>query len=126
MNDIAYMNRKIYGSQMGYLLVDETVVNWSSRFKLLPIKLNSSDHIKTRFITIKDSQTGRKESVEVYSGYAETTILCQTYNNNFTIWEAMLRDGILKGKVEINDHQLERILSPVLGDNNDSLLHKMS
>lgn len=58
--------------------------------------------------------------------FFETTLLCLTYNNNFTIWEAMLREGILKGNVEINDNQLDRILSPVLGDNNDCLLHKMS
>ena len=48
MNDIVYMNRKLYGSKLGYLLIDESVVNWSTRFKLLPIKLNFTDHIKTK------------------------------------------------------------------------------
>ena len=48
MNDIIYMNRKIYGNKIGYLLVDESIVNWSTRFKLLPIKINYPDVIKRK------------------------------------------------------------------------------
>ena len=39
MNDIKLMFKKVYTEQVSYLLIDETVVNWSSRHKLLPIKL---------------------------------------------------------------------------------------
>ena len=39
MNDILIMFKKVYMDQVAYFLIDETVVNWSSRHKLLPIKL---------------------------------------------------------------------------------------
>ena len=39
MNDILIMFKKVYTDQVSYFLIDETVVNWSSRHKLLPIKL---------------------------------------------------------------------------------------
>ena len=39
MNDILIMFKKVYMDQIAYFLIDETVVNWSSRHKLLPIKL---------------------------------------------------------------------------------------
>ena len=61
MNDIIYMNRKIYGEKIGYLLVDESIVNWSTRFKLLPIKINCPDVIKRKQISVKNSSTGEIE-----------------------------------------------------------------
>lgn len=39
MNDIHRMFKTVYLDQIDYLMIDETVVNWSSRHKLLPIKL---------------------------------------------------------------------------------------
>ena len=52
MNDIMYMFKKVYGDNVGYLLIDESVVNWSTRFKLLPIKLNQNDHINVGMVNI--------------------------------------------------------------------------
>ena len=48
-----------------------------------------------------------------------------TYNNSFTIWEALIRKGLLEGTVEISNYQLERICNPVLADKNCNILHHL-
>ena len=39
VNDIRLMFKKVYSDYLSYLLIDETVVTWNSRHRLLPIKL---------------------------------------------------------------------------------------
>lgn len=65
----------------------------------------------------------KNESKIIYDGYEETEFLCLAYNNDITIWEALIRKGLLQGQVEITDNQLDRICNPYLGDNNNNLLH---
>ena len=46
MNDIRLMFSKVYSkNHLSYLLIDETVVNWGSQYRLLPIKLQEPDYI---------------------------------------------------------------------------------
>jgi hypothetical protein len=40
------------------------------------------------------------------------------YFDDFNIWEALIRDALVEGRLEINDYQLVRVLTPVLYDNN--------
>ena len=119
MNDIKFQFEEVYKDKLDfYLCIDETVVNWSSRHKLLPIKIQLADYVNTRTDDITD---------ETYiSHYTETTLLCLTYNNDFTIWEALIRRGLLLREIEIADSQLDRICNPCLADDNNSLVHKMS
>ena len=118
MNDIKETFSAVYGNILkgGYLYIDESIVDWSSRHKLLPIKLMLADSITT------DMQGG--DLIE--KSYEETPLLCVTYNNAFTIWETLIRKGLLEGTVEITNNQLDRICNPVLGDRNNNLLHHMS
>ena len=126
MNDIRQMFSKVYSkNHLSYLLIDESVVNWNSWQKLLPIKLQEPDYIYYSCQS-KNSAEGWVD-IETYpEDYQETTILCHTYNNNFTIWESLIRKGILRGDVEINDNQLDRICNPAIQDNNRSPIHHMS
>ena len=140
MNDIKYQFDEVYGGKFEfYICIDETVVNWSSRHKLLPIKIQLADYVHKReapqpFLVdkyeaganSKASQQINSDPIEYYTHYTETTLLCLTYNNDFTIWEALIRRGLLQREVEISDSQLDRICNPVLADDNNSLLHKMS
>ena len=48
------------------------------------------------------------------------------YNNRKTIWEQMIIYGIYRGKVAINDNQLDRICMPNLSVGNQNLLHLWS
>ena len=110
--------QETYGAKMAgsYLCIDESIVNWDSRHKLLPICVKFADYLKA------DGQGGER----VLGPYEEMTMLTLTYNNQFTIWEALIRQGLLHGRVEINDGQLQRLTAPVLSDNNESLIHKLS
>jgi hypothetical protein len=45
---------------------------------------------------------------------------------NYNIWEALIRDAILSGSVPITHEQMFRLLTPVLSDNNNNLLHHFS
>ena len=110
MNDIKLMFKKVYTEQVSYLLIDETVVNWSSRHKLLPIKLQQPDFIVYKWSSNKINNKYNTRAVDYY----ETTFLCQTYNNNFSIWESLIRKGLLNSDVDINDNQLDRICNPAL------------
>ena len=49
MNDIKNSLFGIYGKiiRHGYICIDESMVNWNSRHKLLPITLMLPDYIKT-------------------------------------------------------------------------------
>jgi hypothetical protein len=45
------------------------------------------------------------------------------YFSDFCIFEALIRKGLVSGQVEIADHQIKRILYPVMNNKNKSLLH---
>ena len=47
MNDVKNALFNVYGGilKQGYLFIDETMVNWNSRHKLLPVKLMMPDYI---------------------------------------------------------------------------------
>ena len=63
--------------------------------------------------------------VKIDYNYIMTPLLSLTYNNSFTIWEALIRKGLLEGTVEITNHQLDRICNPVLADLNCNILHRL-
>ena len=48
------------------------------------------------------------------------------YFDDFNIWEALIRDALVEGRLEINDYQLARVLTPVLYDYNQNLIHHLS
>ena len=126
MNDIRLMFSKVYSkNHLSYLLIDETVVNWGSQYRLLPIKLQEPDYIYYNCQSTNVTE-GWVDIQRYPEDYYENTILCHTYNNNFNIWESLIRKGLLKGDVEINDNQLDRICNPALQDNNRSPIHHMS
>ena len=118
MNDVRSKFEETYGAKIegSYLCIDESIVNWDSRHKLLPICVRFRDYLYA------DAKDGER----VLRYYEEMTMLTLTYNNQFTIWEALIRQGLLHGRVEINDGQLQRLTNPVLSDNNENLIHKLS
>lgn len=63
MNDINIMFKQVYSDQVSYLLIDETVVNWSSRHKLLPIKLQQPDYMAYKWFCQEE------KDVEIEDGY---------------------------------------------------------
>ena len=90
------------------------------------------DHITYKEIdtnetaTLESENEGVPEQRRVPWKYEETTLLSHTYFNDFNIWEALIRKGLITGKVEINEDQVNRLCNPVLEDNNNSLVHHMS
>lgn len=48
------------------------------------------------------------------------------YFEDFTIWEAMIRDALVEGRIEISENQMSRVLTPVLSDHNNNLIHHLS
>ena len=100
------------------MCIDEALVDWDSRHKLMPISYHHNDYVQEKELS--------KTEKLVFEKYEEKEFLCLAYNNDFTIWEALIRRGLLEGKVQITDSQLDRICNPYLGNNNNSLLHKLS
>jgi len=47
------------------------------------------------------------------------------YQNGFTVWEGIIRDAIRREKLEITEFQLPRLLRPVMGDNNRSIIEHL-
>ena len=45
------------------------------------------------------------------------------YFSDFSIFEALIRKGLISGQVEVTDHQIKRIFYPVMNNKNKSLLH---
>ena len=76
------------------MCIDETLVDWDSRHKLMPINYHYNDYIQTKLT---------KGDNIIYERYEESEFLCLAYNNDFTIWEALIRKGLLEGKVPITD-----------------------
>ena len=101
MNDIRNTLFGVYGRILkdGYIFIDETMVNWNSRHKLLPIKLMLPDFVQT---AMQEDENGVMKLAEKY--FIETPLLCLTYNNSFTIWETLIRKGLLEGTIEITNN----------------------
>ena len=59
----------------------------------MPINYHYDDYTQTRQVKGKT----------IYEYYKETEFLCLAYNNDFTVWEAFIREGIREGKVDISD-----------------------
>ena len=114
MNDVKVHFDKIYSKIGYYLSIDEKLGNWGSNHKILPIKIMLDDFIPSSC------------DFSYQNDYIETTLLSQHYFNNYTIYDSLIRKGILQRKVEISDSQLDRICNPCLADDNNSLIHKLS
>ena len=119
LNDVRSKFEDTYGEKIKgfYLSIDESIVNWGSRRKLLPLCVRCADFIM--------SETNTEGKV-VHLNYDEFTILTQTYDNQFTIWECLIRERLGEGSIEIDENQLHRLINPVLSDNNENLIHKLS
>lgn len=114
MNHIYAKFRDLFFVQTkGYLMVDEMSVDWDVA-KVLPLKVMRKDYI------VKRKEDGRPVD------YKEYWIVNHKYNNEFNIFEAIIRNAIIAEKIAISDTQLDRICSPVLSDNNKSVLHHLS
>ena len=88
------------------------LVDWErATAKQLPVRIMRKDYI------IHDEDLGDPKE------YHEYSTLLQLYQNDFNIFEQVISNGILSGKVKITSQQLTRICSPVLCNNNKSLLH---
>lgn len=98
-------------------MVDETCegIDWC-KSKQLPIRVMRKDYLVR----------GPPEDGNVIVDYKEYFIATHFYNNDFNIFEAIIRSKIILNEIEISDTQLERICNPVLSDNNKSLLHHLS
>jgi hypothetical protein len=59
-------------------------------------------------------------------GFDMTILARHIYKYDFTIWEAMIRDALVEGRLEITDNQLSRVLTPVISDHNNNLIHHLS
>ena len=100
----------------GYLKIDEMNVDWEHS-RDLPIQIMRRD-----YIVHEDCRDEKSLAID----YKEYFILQQKYNNNFNIFEAVIRDSIIKERVQITEDQIHRVLNPVLSDNNRSILHHLS
>jgi len=79
----------------GYICIDEGIVDWNSKIKLMPVSIKYSDYIH---------QVVNQESKAVRSThYTENSMLQLLYHNNFSIWEALIRIGLLENTVEVNN-----------------------
>lgn len=96
-------------------MIDETCegINWS-KSKQMPVKVMRGDYLE------------RGDDGWSVSGYKEYFVITHFYNNDFNIFEALIRQKILTREIEISDSQIERICNPVLSDNNKNLLHHLS
>lgn len=94
-------------------MIDENVVDWRQEEKFLPIKVMFKDFVPNC----------RDENF--FKRFSETPLISLTYNNNYTIWEALIRRALAKGTIAINDKQLTRIMNPVMLDKNQNLLHHL-
>lgn len=89
-----------------YLCIDEFMVNWDSRYKLLPVKIMNPDYVrfeddKGAQLKIRDANMWEmRDQIETFE---EIPLLCLMYNNYTSIYDTLIRYGILKGRVEIND-----------------------
>jgi hypothetical protein len=72
-----------------YLNIDEERVDWSSRHKFLPITLMSPDHVL--------QENGLPTS------YNHMEIFFVIYSTDFNIFDSVIRDGLMTGKVEISN-----------------------
>jgi len=98
----------------GYICITEEYSEWQTSSKLLSLVVHTDD-----FVTVKPDDEGNQ-------GYDETILVRHCYLNDFTILEAMIRDALVEGRIEVTHHQLERVLAPVMSDNNNNVIHHLS
>jgi hypothetical protein len=98
----------------GYICITEEFSEWQSDNKRLSVVVHTDD-----FVTVKPDDEGNQ-------GYDETILVRHVYLDDFTILEAMIRDALVESRIEITHHQLERVLTPVMSDNNNNVIHHLS
>lgn len=60
---------------------------------------------------------------KIVSDFNSKIIWTQLYNNDHSIFEDMVRQGLKHNLIKITSHQVNRIINPCLSDNNRTLLH---
>jgi hypothetical protein len=98
----------------GYIHITEDQIDWDTTEPKLPVVLKSAD-----FVTVFQDKNGNQGSDEI-------ALIKNLYLINYDIWESLIRDALLNGIIPSNHDQMFRILTPVLSDNNNNLLHHFS
>jgi hypothetical protein len=101
--------------EAGYLCINEALINYKSVSRAVPIEIKYFDHICHHRIQEKQS-----------SFYKENTMLIMMYLIDINIWDMLIRQGLINGTVDISSQQTERIIYPVLCNENKNLLHIFS
>lgn len=96
----------------GYITLTEENGNWSERKKFSPINVHSDDLLLL-------NNYGQNPH------FVSTVLTQHIYQNGFTVWEGIIRDAIRREKLEITEFQLPRLLRPVMGDNNRSIIEHL-
>lgn len=102
LNDLLHNFKKNYpnifekdsAGQHGYLCIDESLVEWDSRIKLVPISIKFPDQIFYR----KDEMA---LGGAVPAHYKQNNFLQLIYSNDISIWDILIRQGLINNKVEI-------------------------
>ena len=90
----AQFNKIFFRMTKGYLLVDEKNVDWE-KSKNLPMQIMRSDYLIT---------SAEQEHQKTKDKYKEYGIVSQTYNTNYSIFEAIIRASIIEDTLPITDH----------------------
>jgi hypothetical protein len=97
----------------GYICIKQKEGQWTSDRKMIPIEVYSED-----YVTLSQDDEGNQ-------GYDETILAKHIYLDEFNVWEAMIRDALTEGRIPVDDSQIHRILTPILSDDNNNLLHHL-
>jgi hypothetical protein len=95
------------------LCLHEAHFDYKSMQRSFTIAINYADHI----YRLKGADR---------RNFFENTIVSMRYLLDISIWDILIRQGLINRTVEISPFQKERIVFPVLSNDNKNLLHIFS